>query len=447
MIIAYLRVSTTEQTIAQQQKAISEYAAAHNLVIDKIYSDEGISAYSKTFEAREGLLEILKLSEQGLVSDLILFETSRISRRYGESVSLFDSLTTKGIRIHSVVDGGVINAQEIDQLMLAFRSYMNQQSSKLTSERIKAKLSHLRQQGLYTGGSVTWGFTVVDRRVVPDEELRPIIIQFFNDYIAYGASYCLEKYNIGNPVTLNKRIKNEAYIEIVGEELWNHANKVRASRACRKSYSSKTNRSKWLYEGLLQHDCGKKLYLSVHGDGSSYYRCYRCNSTGRKMYKAKELEALLEEELLTVFSNLSYEKLEEQYLLKTEKLKLVLELEIKSLETEIEAAEKQLNTLKNRLTHFLCEDGSDMVIKQISELITNKIAEISSLKTDRDEAVIRLSSANNKEQQQLNQINNLLDAKDIYINAPIESKKAVLHLIVDKVVVRDYNALDIFLHI
>jgi DNA invertase Pin-like site-specific DNA recombinase len=446
MIIAYLRVSTTEQTIAQQQKAISEYAAAHNLTIDKVYSDEGISAYSKTFEAREGLLEILKLSEQGLVSDLILFETSRISRRYGESVSLFDNLTTKGIRIHSVVDGGVINAQEIDQLMLAFRSYMNQQSSKLTSERIKAKLSHLKQQGYYTGGSTLWGFTVVDRRVVPDEELRPTIIQFFNDYIAYGASYCLEKYKINNPVTLNKRIKNEAYKELVGEELYNHANKVRAGRACRKSYTSKTNRSKWLYEGLLHHTCGKKLYLSTQTDGS-YYRCYRCNSTGRKMYKAKELETLLEAELMTVFANLSYDKLEEQYLLKTEKLKLVLELEIKSLETEIEAAEKQLTTLKNRLSHFLCEDGSDMVITQISELITNKIAEISSLKTERDEAVIRLSSANNKEQAQISQINNLLDAKDIYTNASVEGKKSVLHLIVKDIIVTEYDDIDIFLHI
>lgn len=446
MIIAYLRVSTTDQTIAQQRKAIEDYAAAHNLTIDKVFSDEGISAYSKTFEAREGLLEILELSEQGLVSDLILFETSRISRRYGESVSLFDNLTTKGIRIHSVVDGGVINAQEIDQLMLAFRSYMNQQSSKLTSERIKAKLSHLRQQGLYTGGSVTWGFTVVDRRVVPDEELRPVIVQFFNDYIAYGAAYCLEKYKINNPVTLNKRIKNEAYREIVGNELFSHANKVRAGRACRKSYTTKTNRSKWLYEGLLHHTCGKKLYLSTQTDGS-YYRCYRCNSTGRKMYKAKELETLLEAELMTVFANLSYEKLEEQYLLKTEKLKLVLELEIKSLETEIEAAEKQLTTLKNRLTHFLCEEGSDIVIKQISELITNKIAEISSLKTERDEAVIRLSSANNKEQAQISQINNLLDAKDIYTNASVEGKKSVLHLIVKDIIVTDYDDIDIFLHI
>ena len=446
MIIGYMRVSSETQTLDQQKKAINEYASAHNLTIDRFIEDFGISAYSKSFEAREGLLEIINLAEQGLVTDLLLFESSRLSRRYGESVSLIERLTMKGVKIHSIVDNGIINQNDLDSLMNAFRSYMNQNASKLTSERIKSKLAHLRQQGLYTGGSVTWGFKVVDRRVVPDEELRDTIIQFFNDYIAYGASYVMDKYKINNPVTLNKRIKNEAYKEIVPEELFSHANKVRASRACRKSYTSKTNRSKWLYEGLLHHTCGKKLYLSTQTDGS-YYRCYRCNSTGRKMYKAKELETLLEAELMTVFANLSYEKLEEQYLLKTEKLKLVLELEIKSLETEIEAAEKQLNTLKNRLTHFLCEEGSDIVIKQISELINNKIAEISSLKTERDEAVIRLSSANNKEQAQLNQINNLLDAKDIYTNASVEGKKSVLHLIVKDIIVTEYDDIDIFLHI
>jgi DNA invertase Pin-like site-specific DNA recombinase len=446
MIIAYMRVSSETQTLDQQKKAINEYAAAHNLTVDRFIEDFGISAYRKTFEAREGLLEILNLAEQGLVSDLILFESSRLSRRYGESVSLIERLTMKGVKIHSIVDNGIINQNDLDSLMNAFRSYMNQNASKLTSERIKSKLAHLRQQGLYTGGSVTWGFTVADKRVVPDEELRPVITQFFKDYIAFGASYCLDKYKINNPVTLNKRIKNEAYKEIVDEDLWQHANKVRASRACRKSYSSKTNRSKWLFEGLLTHCCGKKLYLSSQTDGT-YYRCYRCNSQRRKLYKAPMLEKVIQDELMDVFANLSYEKLEEQYLLKTEKLKLVLELEVKSLDTEIEAAEKQLATLKSRLTHFLCEDGSDMVINQISELITNKVEEIASLKTDRDEAMIRLSNASNKEQKQMDQIRNLLDAKDIYLNASIEGKKSVLHLIVDRIIVSDYDDLEIFLHI
>jgi DNA invertase Pin-like site-specific DNA recombinase len=446
MIIAYTRVSSETQTLDQQKKAINEYAAAHNLTVDRFIEDFGISAYRKTFEAREGLLEVLNLAEQDVVSDLILFESSRLSRRYGESVSLIERLTMKGVRIHSIVDNGVINQNDIDSLMNAFRSYMNQQSSKLTSERIKAKLAHLKQQGLYTGGSTLWGFTVVDKRVVPDEELRPVITQFFKDYIAFGTAYCLDKYKINNPVTLNKRIKNEAYKEIVDEDLWQHANKVRASRACRKSYSSKTNRSKWLFEGLLTHCCGKKLYLSSQADGP-YYRCYRCNSQRRKLYKAPMLEKVIQDELMDVFANLSYEKLEEQYLLKTEKLKLVLELEVKSLDTEIEAAEKQLNTLKSRLTHFLCEDGSDMVINQISELITNKVEEIASLKTDRDEAMIRLSSTSNKEQKQMDQIRNLLDAKDIYLNASIEGKKSVLHLIVDRIIVSDYDDIEIFLHI
>lgn len=446
MIIAYMRVSSETQTLDQQKKAINEYAAAHSLTVDKFIEDFGISAYRKTFEAREGLLEILNLAEQGLVSDLILFESSRLSRRYGESVSLIERLTMKGVKIHSIVDNGIINQNDLDSLMNAFRSYMNQNASKLTSERIKSKLAHLRQQGLYTGGSVTWGFKVVDKRVVPDEELRPVITQFFKDYIAFGAAYCLDKYKINNPVTLNKRIKNEAYKEIVDEDLWQHANKVRASRACRKSYSTKTNRSKWLFEGLLTHCCGKKLYLSSQTDGT-YYRCYRCNSQRRKLYKAPMLEKVIQDELMDVFANLSYEKLEEQYLLKTEKLKLVLELEIKSLDTEIEAAEKQLSTLKSRLTHFLCEDGSDMVINQISELITNKVEEIASLKTDRDEAMIRLSSASNKEQKQMDQIRNLLDAKDIYLNASIEGKKSVLHLIVDRIIVSDYDDIEIFLHI
>jgi hypothetical protein len=95
----------------------------------------------------------------------------------------------------------------------------------------------------------------------------------------------------------------------------------------------------------------------------------------------------------------------------------------------------------------LCEDGSDIVIKQVSELINNKIQEIASLKTERDSALIRLSSAGQKEREQMNQINNLLDAKDIYMNASVEGKKSVLHLIVDRIVVNDYDDFAIYLHI
>lgn len=446
MIIAYTRVSTNEQTVEQQKRMINEYAIKHDMIVDRFISDEGISAYSKTFEAREGMLEVLELAEKGLITDLIIFETSRISRRYGESIGLFDKLTMKGIRIHSVTDNGIINAQEIDQLMLAFRSYMNQQSSKLTSERIKSKLALMKEQGLYYGGKVLWGFKVENNKIVVDEDMRELIINFFNDYISYGSKYTMKKYNINNKMTLNKRIKNESYAIIIGEELFEHVNKVRESRTCRKDYTAKTNRSKNLFEGLLIHNCNKKLYLSNQNDGK-YYRCYNCSKNNRKTFKTDMLEHTIEKEILSIFDNLSYEKLQEHYLIKIEKLKLVLELEVKSINIDIKECEKAITKANNRLTTFILDGASDTLITNISDVINNKKIELEQLKQQLKDKQLKYNDINNKIDIQLKQIKNILDARDIYLNATVEQKKSILQLIVKQIIVTDYNTVAIYLNI
>ena len=446
MIIGYLRVSTDLQTIEQQRQAIEKYAKTHKMTIDKFIADEGVSAYRKSFNARSGLLEVLELAEQNLITDLLLFETSRISRRYGESVGLFDRLTSKGIKIHSVVDGGVINAHEIDQLMIAFRSWANQQASKLTSERIKAKQAHLKQQGLFIGGSVAWGFKVVDKRVVIDESLKDVVIDFFNDYITHGTGYVMDKYKL-NRVTINKRIKNEDYKKIIGAELWNHANKMRTSRVCRKDYTTKTNRSnRSLFEGLLYHICGKKIYISYQAQGM-YYRCYDCSSPGRKTYKGPELEQLIESEIIHVFDDLSYDKLKEQYLVRIEKIKLVLELEQKSLDAEIESIKNTITSLKKKLAHFICEDGSDNIIKNISDLINEHEQDLTTLMNQQDDINNKFITIESRIESQLKNIENILNAKDIYFNASFESKKTILQLIIKKIVIDDYDSINIFLNI
>lgn len=446
MIIGYLRISTNDQTILQQRTKIEEYANIHNLKIDTFISDEGVSAYRKDFKARNGFMELLHLVEKGNVTDIIVFETSRLSRRYGESINILEDFTVKGIRVHSVVDNAIVNQNDIDRLMNAFRSYMNQQSSKLTSERIKAKLSVMKNQGLYTGGKVLWGHHIVDNKVVPDENIIDTVISFFNDYISHGASYCMEKYGITNPMTINKRIRNISYASIVGDELFNHANKVRESRKCKTNYTTKTNRSKWLFEGLLFHSCGKKLYLSVQNKGK-YYRCYNCKSTDRKTFKAEELENIIQSEIVKVFDNLSYDRLKGHCLLQIEKLSLVLNLEIKTIKTEIEQVEKSISSAKKKLSKFILEDDTDIIIKQISELIEDKTNELDNLTNQLDEFEKRQTNIDNKIEMQMQKIENLLDAKSIYNNANLEKKKAILQLIVKEIVVKSYDDIDIFLNI
>ena len=52
--------------------------------------------------------------------------------------------------------------------------------------------------------------------------------------------------------------------EIVGDDLFNRANKVRESRKCRSNSSAnQLNRTDILFEGLLYHKCcGSRLYLN-----------------------------------------------------------------------------------------------------------------------------------------------------------------------------------------
>ena len=133
MNVAYLRCSTDLQDVQHQENSINDYAKKNNLTIDKIIKDEGISAYSKDVTARKGFQEILHLAHLGQINNLIVFESSRISRQFIEGQTLIDELTKCNVSIHSVVDNRIINQNELDQLFNSFKFFMNQKASKETS--------------------------------------------------------------------------------------------------------------------------------------------------------------------------------------------------------------------------------------------------------------------------------------------------------------------------
>lgn len=149
MNVAYLRCSSEMQSTEHQLNSVKEYAKKNDITIDKIITDEGISAYSKSASSRAGMTEVLHLGHQGKINNLIVFESSRISRRFIEGQTLIDELTKCNVSIHSVMDNRIINQEEIDQLYNSFKFFMNQKASKETSERIKSSKKLCRQQGRY----------------------------------------------------------------------------------------------------------------------------------------------------------------------------------------------------------------------------------------------------------------------------------------------------------
>lgn len=455
MNIAYLRCSSTVQDTEHQEHSIIAYAQRNNITVDRIIRDEGISAFRKDVSARDGFLEILTLARKGQVDNLIVFETSRISRQFIESQTLIDELTRYNVKIHSVSDNSIINQNELDQLMIAFRSFMNQKASKETGMRVKSAHSKLRAEGKWAAGTVPYGYRLIDGYAVIDEELKPQIIEMFEDYIHYSSKYVQEKHGIKNRKTLMDRISHPAMKEIIGNELWLRANRVRESRKCRSNSSAnQLNRTEVLFESLLYHkECGHKIYLNRDYRSKNkphHYRCKACRGNGstvKKSFSGKKLDKYLEEQILQILDSLDHDRLAEKYNSRCIRKKLVLEVQIKNYKQELSNINTTITKANNKLTTLILSDAEDSVINVITELISNKNSEAAILQQRIDDTEMKLQQLIESEVTNESLIANILHAKAIYKNATIPQKKAILQLLISRIEVSDTNKADIFLNI
>ena len=455
--ICYTRCSSTEQDIDHQVKSINEYAAKNNITIDKYISDEGLSGFRLDITQRPGILEVISLVRQDKVENLLIFESSRISRKMVQYQTVIDTFTQHNTRVHSVSENTILNAHDIDRLLNAFKGWMAEQSSIETGKRVKSAHALLREQGKHAAGALPYGYKLVDGYAVVDEEKAPEIISFFEDYIVYGTKYVEEKYQIHNRMTLINRISNSRYIEIVGEDLYNRANQVKNNRRCapKSTASNLTRVDDALFEGMLYHKaCGCKLYISRDSrtkNNRHYYRCKNCRGntevTDKKSFSGPVLDNNIESEILSVLDSLDHNKLQERYNSRCGKKKLVIEMQIKNLRHEVTEIRTTITKANEKLTTYILSDADDSLISTITSLISNKNEELAQLQLSLAEKEAELSLLSEAEKTNEALIANILHAKEIYNSSNKASKKAILQLLIQRIEVTDTDSVDIYLNI
>ena len=127
--ICYTRCSSTEQDTDHQIKSINDYAARNNITIDKYISDEGLSGFRLDISQRPGIQEVIQLVQQDKVANLLIFESSRISRKMVQYQTVMDIFTQHNTKVHSISENTILNAHDIDRLLNAFKGWMAEQSS------------------------------------------------------------------------------------------------------------------------------------------------------------------------------------------------------------------------------------------------------------------------------------------------------------------------------
>ena len=145
-VVAYLRVSTEKQFLANQREELLRFAEKNGLQIDKWYT-ETVSGSVRSKDRK--LSGVLNRMQRG--DSLIGTEISRLSRTMLEIMTILNSCIKKEIVLYSTKEGYVFQ-NDMNSKVLGFAfGLMAEIERNLISMRTKEALARRRQEGVKLG--------------------------------------------------------------------------------------------------------------------------------------------------------------------------------------------------------------------------------------------------------------------------------------------------------
>ena len=146
MVVAYLRVSTEKQFLANQREELLRFAEKNGLQIDKWYT-ETVSGSVRSKDRK--LSGVLNRMQRG--DSLIVTEISRLSRTLLEIMTILNSCIKKEIVLYSTKEGYVFQNDMNSKVLGCAFGLMAEIERNLISMRTKEALARRRQEGVKLG--------------------------------------------------------------------------------------------------------------------------------------------------------------------------------------------------------------------------------------------------------------------------------------------------------
>jgi len=168
LAVAYLRVSTEDQSVEQQMAAIERFAKSRGLKLVRIFADEAVSGTTHALE-REKFVECLEFMERSEVRLLIIYSLDRLGRNFTDIFRTLDELTRRGVIVLSVRDSFLQHMDPtIRKIVVALLAWASEMEVKMIRERIRLAMSRsdVREK-------------LARRRVAVPEETKELIASLY----------------------------------------------------------------------------------------------------------------------------------------------------------------------------------------------------------------------------------------------------------------------------
>ena len=149
----------------------------------KVWNEGGQSSKHDDLANRPVLASLLTEIEQGKVKHLWVFNTDRLSRNENTWSAIRVKLLQNDVKLYTAT-GTFELSNPLDKLLLGILSEISSYDNYLRAERSRlGKLNRLRE-GLWIGGPSPYGYTVKDRKLVPDPKEAKWVKFIFEEYVA-----------------------------------------------------------------------------------------------------------------------------------------------------------------------------------------------------------------------------------------------------------------------
>ncbi|EGT2204552.1 hypothetical protein DFW37_17935 [Clostridioides difficile] len=475
--VVLLRVSTDMQDFESQKNGINKYIKENNITVHKTIEEQGVSGYKTKLEDREGLQALIEMANNEELNSVIVFNQDRIGRTL-ELISFMLIMKEQGVKVYSVTEGLLNDDSDTSDLMQFIKFWTANQESKKTSLRVKNGKRATIEKNAYSGGVPNFGYKVVDRKLVVNQEESEIVKLIFKNYTDYGIQKTKEYLNENNILKRGEKwtksklfsiLYNNIYrgkkeyqgelldfpeLQIVSDQVFYKAQERAKARNTRGT-SRYENRTNVLFESLLYHRCKdgveRKLnidYVNTKEGRVHTYRCRYCKETKAKITKnfnSNRIEPILIENIKSIMNNISIESLEKRY---NEEIKNDTKTITKNIDVINKNIVKKNKAIENamKLIEKIFMEESDVDINIPTDMVKNLKIEISKLEEQLEIHYKELEQVKNTTSNAMYLLDKYKDFEYLFNNANNEKKKVILQELIEKIVITE-NSINIQLNL
>jgi site-specific DNA recombinase len=146
--IGYIRNSRLiqENSVSVQSQLIKDFCKTHDIKLDKIIVDEGISGSGEKTTKRDGYNSVMEMIDNGEVNTLVVISISRWGRNLGEIYKSVQLMETKGVKFLSIKEN-IDTSSPYGRFTINLLSSLYEMELELIRDRVKDTLKVKKENG------------------------------------------------------------------------------------------------------------------------------------------------------------------------------------------------------------------------------------------------------------------------------------------------------------